>query len=61
MSALRLWLTGCPEQALDYAERAQARADMLSHMLSLMVALTSSVQIRLLRGECTAAFALAQV
>jgi predicted ATPase len=33
---------------------------MLSHMLSLMVALTSSVQIRLLRGDCPAAFALAQ-
>ena len=60
VSALRLWLTGWPEQAIDHAVRAQARAEMLAHMLSLMVALTGSVQIRLWRGECTAAFAVAQ-
>jgi DNA-binding winged helix-turn-helix (wHTH) protein/predicted ATPase len=58
--ALRLWLTGWPDQAVEYAVRAQARAETLGPLLSLMVALTSSVQIRLLRGECTAAFALAQ-
>ena len=60
VSAWRLWLTGWPEQALEHAERAQARADMVAHLLSLMGALTASARVRLCRGEGSAVFALAQ-
>ena len=56
-SGWRLWLTGWPDQAVDHAVRAQARAETLAHLFSLMAALTVGARIRVCRGECTAAFA----
>jgi predicted ATPase len=60
VSGWRLWLTGWPDQAVDHAVRAQARAETLAHLLALMEALTYGALVRMCRGECTAALALAQ-
>lgn len=59
-ASLRLWLTGWPDQAADHAVRAQARAETLAHLFSLVNALNFVVLVRIWRGECTAALALAQ-
>jgi predicted ATPase len=59
-SGWRLWLTGWPTQAVDHAVRALARAETLAHPLSLMNALLFFTLVRMCRGECTAALALAQ-
>jgi predicted ATPase len=60
LSGWRLWLTGWPDQAVDHAVRALARAETLAHPLSLVNALAYAAHVRLWRGECTAALALAQ-
>jgi predicted ATPase len=60
VSGWRLWLTGWPDQAVDHAVCAQPRAETLAHLLSLMEALTYGALVRMCRGECTAALALAQ-
>jgi predicted ATPase len=60
LSGWRLWLTGWPDQAVDYAVRALARAETLAHPLSLANALAYAARVRMWRGEFTAALALAQ-
>lgn len=59
-SGWRLWLTGWPDQAVDHAMRAQARAKTLAHPLSVINALIFFALVRMCRGECTAALTLAQ-
>jgi predicted ATPase len=60
MSGWRLWLTGWPTQAWHQAERAIQHAETLAQPFSLSMALCQAVALRQFRGECEAAWALAQ-
>jgi predicted ATPase len=60
MSGWRLWLTGWPAQAWHHAERAIQHAEVLAQPFSLSMALANAVALRQFRGECHAAWALAQ-